>query len=91
MWCQVCLDSLAVDKQVLLSWTGSSRSGQVSAVSPDKTDFRRTRCPDKTGCRRTEELLAWEENVAAAAAVADFPSKLVLLEHRPAGQATAVT
>ena len=87
-WWQLGLDDgSAVDKQVLLSWTGSSRSGQVSAASPDRTGFDRT---EGVQVRRTKQVadFAWE-NVAAAAAVADFPS-LVLLE-AAAGQASHIT
>ena len=88
-WWQLGLDDgSAVDKQVLLSWTGSSRSGQVSAASPDRTGFART---ERVQVRRTKQVAdfaSWE-NVAAAAAVADFPS-LVLLE-AAAVQASHIT
>ena len=87
-WWQLGLDDgSAVDKQVLLSWTGSTRSRQVSAASPDRTGFART---ERVQVRRTKQVadFAWE-NVAAAAAVADFPS-LVLLE-AAAVQASHIT
>ena len=88
-WWQLGLDDgSAVDKQVLLNWTGSTRSGQVSAASPDRTGFART---ERVQVRRTKQVAdfaSWE-NVAAAAAVADFPS-LVLLE-AAAGQASHIT